>query len=48
VGWRTVAQGGVEIGDVPGSLKALFWDDSVVEILARKVEECIQSSLAIN
>jgi hypothetical protein len=48
LGWGTVAQGGVEIYDVPGDHWALFWDDNVVQIVARKVEECIQSSLAIN
>jgi hypothetical protein len=48
LGWSTVAQGGVEIYDVPGSHTTLFWDDNVVQILARKVEDCIQSSLTIN
>jgi hypothetical protein len=44
LGWGTVAQGGVEIYNVPGSHTTLFWDDNVVQILARKDEECIQSS----
>jgi hypothetical protein len=48
LGWGRIAQGGVEIYDVPGDHTTLFWDDSVVQILARKVEECIQSSPAIN
>jgi amino acid adenylation domain-containing protein len=48
LGWGTVAQGGVQIYDVPGSHTTLFWDDNVVQILGRKVEECIQSSLAVN
>jgi amino acid adenylation domain-containing protein len=48
LGWGTVAQGGVEIHDVTGSHITLFWDDNVVQIIARKVEECIQSGLAIN
>jgi amino acid adenylation domain-containing protein len=47
LGWGTVAQGGVEIHEVPGNHRHLFWDDNVVQILARKVEQCIQSSLAI-
>ena len=48
LGWSTVAQGGVDIYDVPGSHTSFFWDDNAVQILARKVEECIQSSLSIN
>ena len=46
LGWSTDAEGGIEIHDVPGSHTTLFWDDNVVRILARKVEQCIQSSLA--
>jgi amino acid adenylation domain-containing protein len=48
LGWGTVVQGGVEIYDVPGDHTTLFSDDNVVQILARKVKECIQSSLATN
>lgn len=46
LGWSTVALGGVEVHDVPGSHTTLFSDDSIVQILARKVAECIKSSLA--
>jgi thioesterase domain-containing protein len=44
LGWGKVAQGGVEIYDVPGDHTTVLWDDNAVQILARKVQECIQSS----
>jgi hypothetical protein len=46
LGWSTLALGGVEVHDVPGNHTALFSDDSIVQILARKVAQCIKSSLA--
>jgi amino acid adenylation domain-containing protein len=46
LGWSTVALGGVEVHDVPGSHTTLFSDESIVRILAREVGECIKSSLA--
>jgi thioesterase domain-containing protein/acyl carrier protein len=46
LGMSTVALGGVEVHDVPGSHTTLFSDDSIVQIIARKVAECIKSSLA--
>jgi amino acid adenylation domain-containing protein len=45
LGWSSVAQGGVEVHEVPGSHTTLFSDDSTVRILARKVAECIHSGL---
>ena len=47
LGWSTVAQGGLDVHNVPGNHKTLFWDDDV-EVFARQVEQCIQSSLATN
>ena len=37
LGWSTVAQGGLEVHDVPGNHTTLFWDDDV-EAFAKKVE----------
>ena len=48
LGWSTVAQGEIEVHDVPGSHTTLFSDDSTVRILAKKVAECIKSSLSDN
>jgi amino acid adenylation domain-containing protein len=46
LGWNSVAQGGVEVHDVPGSHTTLFSDERTVQILASKVDECIKLSLA--
>jgi amino acid adenylation domain-containing protein len=48
LGWSSVAQGGVEVHEVPGSHITLFSNDRTVRILATKVAECINSSLAGN
>ena len=48
LGWSSVAQGAVEVHDVPGSHTTLFSDHTTVRILAKKVAECIKSSLADN
>jgi thioesterase domain-containing protein/acyl carrier protein len=48
LGWSSVAQGAVEVHDVPGSHTTLFSDDRTVRILAKKVAECIKSSLSDN
>jgi hypothetical protein len=46
LGWSTVALGGVEVHDVPGSHTTLFSDNSIVQILAGKVAECINPSVS--
>ncbi|MBV9877323.1 MAG: amino acid adenylation domain-containing protein [Verrucomicrobia bacterium] len=48
LGWSSVAQGAVEVHDVPGSHTTLFSDHTTVRILAKKVTECIKSSLPDN
>jgi amino acid adenylation domain-containing protein len=44
LGWGALAQGGVEIHYVPGTHLTIFSEEHV-SILAKKVEECIQSAL---
>jgi amino acid adenylation domain-containing protein len=43
LGWSTVAQGGVEVHDVPDHHTSIFWDDKNLPYLARRVAECIRS-----
>jgi len=45
LGWGAVAQGGVDIHYVPGTHLTIFSEENV-SILAKKVEECIQSALS--
>jgi thioesterase domain-containing protein len=45
LGWNAVAQGGVDIHYVPGTHLTIFSEENV-PILAKKVEECIQSALS--
>jgi len=45
LGWSAVAQGGVDVHYVPGTHFTIFSEENV-SILAKKVEECIQSALS--
>jgi amino acid adenylation domain-containing protein len=45
LGWNAVAQGGVDIHYVPGTHLTIFSEENV-PILAKKVEECVQSALS--
>jgi amino acid adenylation domain-containing protein len=46
LGWSAVAQGGIEVHNVPGNHWTLFSDEKTLLVLAGKVAECIRSCLA--
>jgi hypothetical protein len=45
LGWDSLAEGGIEVHEMPGAHLELFSDENV-PALAKSFDECIQSAMA--